>query len=209
GYNKNREIQFKNQDFKRIVSQFGDNLEYSSPMYRIWNSMVTYKKESANYRVEGVHGDYQNLENESLVAGRYINHRDNQRQAKIAIIGHKVKKDLFPDSSPIGKIVKISDVGFKVVGVYSDPGGDRQEARLFIPLSTAQNVFSAGNKIRNMAFTLPSQETFKQSLAASKNFIKRVKKQLKEEHHIAPNDDSAISFSNTIKSAKRVFFMIW
>ena len=44
----------------------------------------------------------------------------------------------------MGEYVDIGGIKFKVVGVYSDPGGEREEARIFIPLSTAQRVYNAG-----------------------------------------------------------------
>ncbi len=207
GLNKNRDIQFKNKDYRLISSKYDDVIEYKSSLYRIWSSMVTYKNQSNSYRVEGVYPDYQFLENESMVAGRYLNHHDLKYNAKVVVIGQKVKNDLFRKASPLQKNIKISGINFKVIGVYSDPGGDRQESRVFIPITTAQNVFNAGNKIRNMAFTLPQQEDFDKALAISNNFIEAVTAQLKEAHKVAPNDESAISISNSLEEAKRIYTM--
>src|SRR5699024_8309310 len=71
GLNKDRRIQFKNKDYDLIVQKYEDQLEYKSSLYRIWSSMVTYKEESGSYRVEGVFPNYQFLENETMVEGRY------------------------------------------------------------------------------------------------------------------------------------------
>src|SRR5699024_6487764 len=207
GMNPNRRIQFKNKDYNLIVQKYEDQLEYKSYLYRIWSSMASYKKESSNYRTEGVYPDYQFLENEGMVEGRFINNNDVKNYAKVAVIGRKVKTDLFGDTSPLGKMIQISEINFKVIGVFSDPGGDRQEARIFVPLPTSQRVFSAGDNIRNMSFTLPKQENFDKSLAASDEFTKRITKQLKKAHTIAPEDDAAISIRNSLKQAKRIYTM--
>lgn len=210
GLNKDRRIDLKNKDYNLIANKYKDNLEYKSSLYRIWSSMVSYKNESGNYRVEGVYPDYQFLENEDMADGRFLNQNDIKRHAKVAIIGNKVNNDLFSkDRTPLKKQIQISGINFEVVGVFSDPGGDRQESRVFIPITTAQQVFSAGNDIRNMSFTLPKQENFNDALAASDNFIAQITKQLKENHIVAPEDDSAISVSNSLKEAKRIYTMTW
>ncbi len=207
GYNKDRQIQFKNKDYNQIIKEFGDFIEYRSSLYRVWSSMITYKIKSGSYRIEGVLPDYQFLENESMVAGRFLNQHDISGHAKVVVIGNKVKKDLFGEDSAINKLIQISGINFKVIGVYSDPGGDRQEARVFIPIYTAQQVFNGGQDIRNMAFTLPKQENFSQALAISEAFTERLKSQLKKTHDVAPNDDSAINIRNSLKSAKRIYLM--
>lgn len=209
GLNKNRQIQFKNKDYNLITKKYEDVLAYRSSLYRIWSSSISYKKESGNYRIEGVNPDYQFLENEDMVAGRYLNHHDIENYAKVVVIGHKVKTDLFPETSALGKQLQISGINFQVIGVFSDPGGDRQEMRVFIPLSSAQRVFNAGEDIRNMSFTLPKQKNFDIAFAASNNFIEKIVAQLKKAHTISPDDESAISVINTLKEAKRVYKMTW
>lgn len=207
GLNKDRRIQFKNKDYDLIVQKYEDQLEYKSSLYRIWSSMVTYKEESGSYRVEGVFPNYQFLENESMVEGRYINQNDIQNYAKVAVLGHKAKKDLFGNETAINKNIELSGINFQVIGVFSDLGGDREEERVFLPITTAQRVFNGGDRIRNMAFTLPKQDNFDVALAASEDFTDRIEKQLKEAHIISPDDNAAISISNTLKEAQRVYFM--
>src|SRR5699024_2248562 len=40
GLNKDRSIQFKNKDYDIISKKYQDNLQYKSPLYRVWRSMV-------------------------------------------------------------------------------------------------------------------------------------------------------------------------
>ncbi len=207
GLNKDRRIQLKNRDYDLIVEKYKDQLEYKSSIYRVWSSMINYGKESGNYRVEGVSPDYQFLENQDMYDGRFINQNDVNNYAKVVVIGHKVEKDLFRDASAVGKLVEISGTNFQVIGVFSDDGGDREEERVFMPLTTSQRVFSAGDRIRNMAFTLPKRANFDQALAESEAFTERIEKQLKKDHTIAPEDNAALTISNSLKEAKRIYFM--
>lgn len=206
GLNPGRPIQLKNSDYNFAVKKHSDKLEYSSSLYRIWGGLVSYKDQAGSYRVEGVLPDYQFLENESMLAGRYINARDQQGFNKVAVIGEKVKTDLFKgDKNPIGERIQISGLNFKVIGVYDDPGGDREESRVFVPLSTAQRVFNGGNDIQTLSFTLPKLEDFDQAVAVSNHFVESLKGRLKEKYSIAPSDESALGISNSLESAKKFY----
>ena len=209
GLNPGRFIQMKNKDFEFITKKYSDKIENKSSLYRIWNGLATYGKESGSYRVEGVHPDYQFLENETLTAGRYLNQNDIDHNEKVVVLGHKVKRDLFKEEDAIGKQLQVSGVNFKVVGVYTDPGGEREEARIFLPITTSQKVFNGGNIIRNMAFTLQPKENFEEAVIESEQFSAEIQDYLKQVHTIAPNDMSAINVNNTLEQTKRFYDLIW
>ncbi|MBI6115446.1 ABC transporter permease [Salegentibacter maritimus] len=206
GLNPGRRIQMKNEDFNYASLKHQDDLEYKSSIFRIWNGIVNYRKESGSYRVEGVYPDYQFLENSGMVEGRFLNYKDYHNYEKVLVVGNKVRNDLFKDNKqPIGEYIQISGVNFKVIGVYTDPGGEREESRVFMPLSTAQRVFGGANNIANMAFTLEPEESFEKALAASSSFSADIENQLKETHTIAPDDESAVSINNSLENAKRFY----
>ncbi|HKL36720.1 MAG TPA: ABC transporter permease [Salegentibacter sp.] len=209
GLNPGRRIRMKNEDFNYATLKHQDDLEYRSSVFRIWNGVVNYGKESGSYRVEGVYPDYQFLENSGMIEGRFINYKDLDNFEKVVVLGNKVRNDLFKDSKdPIGEFVQISGINFKVIGVYTDPGGEREESRVFMPISTAQRVFGGANNIANMAFTLAPEDNFKDALAASNRFTADIENQLKESHTIAPDDESAVNVNNTLEDAKRFYDLI-
>ncbi|WP_127845882.1 ABC transporter permease [Psychroflexus aestuariivivens] len=205
GMNPGRRIQLKNDDYQFIDENFGENLEYQSSVYRIWGSLASYKNNSGNYRIEGVYPDNQFLENASIIQGRFINQNDLKNKEKHIAIGRKVRDDLFKDEDPVGKLVEISNLKFKVVGVYTDPGGEREETRLFLPITTAQSVFGGGNNISYLAFTLPKEDDYEVALKKSNAFVNEVSTNLKAKHTVAPNDDSAISINNSLENAKQFY----
>lgn len=205
GLNPGRNIRLKTSDFQTTAKRYENDLEYKSAVYRIWNGVVTYKKESGSYRVEGVLPDYQFLENSSMTKGRYLNYSDQENFEKVVVIGNRVSNDLFKEANPIGKYLEISGINFKVIGVFTDPGGEREENRVFVPLSTGQRVFNGQNYINNMAFTLEKEDNFEAALAASNKFSSELTQFLKEQHTIAPEDDRAININNSLENAKRFF----
>ena len=154
GLNPGRYVQFKNADFKKISKDYDEFIEYESSNYLIWRAMVNYGKESNNYRVWGSLADYQFIENSDIIEGRFINESDINNSGKVAIIGNQVKLDLFKSENPLGKYVSIYGINFKVIGVYSDPGGEDEESQIYIPLTTAQKSFNGADRIFNMSYTI-------------------------------------------------------
>ncbi len=206
GMNPGRMVRMKNEDYNFIAAKYADELEYKSSIFRLWSGLVNYGNESGSYRVEGVYPDYQFLENASMTAGRYVNYSDHQNYEKVVVLGNKVKEDLFKNEvDPIGEYVQISNINFKVIGVFTDPGGESAESRVFLPLSTAQRVFNGRNEIRNMSFTLQKEENFETALAASNKFTGEIETYLKEKHTIAPDDKSAIVVNNSLENIKRFY----
>lgn len=205
GMNPGRRIELDNRDYEMAVNKNFDNLELKSGVFSRWGQLTTYKKENGSYRVEGVRGDYQFLENETLVAGRYINQGDLNSFEKNAVIGHQVFLDLFKGEQAIGEYIDIGGIKYKVVGIYSDPGGEREETRIFIPLTTAQRVYNAGDKLRSMAFTLNQHDTYEEALAASQAFSAQLENDLKTRHTVSPLDERAINVNNSLENAKRFY----
>lgn len=208
GLNPGRRIQMDNLDYQLAESKNEDQLEYKSGVYSRWGQLTSYKAENGSYRVEGVLGDYQFLENATLTAGRFINQNDIDGYEKVAIIGHRVYLDLFKNKNAIGEYIEITGIKFKVVGMYTDPGGEREENRIFIPLSTSQRVYNAGDKLRSIAFTLEKQDKFEDALAASETFTAQLEADLKARHIISPTDERAIRINNSLERAKKFYDLI-
>ena len=75
-------------------------------------------------------------------SGRLFTREEEEGAAKVAVIGKIVAEKLFQDESPIGKIFRINDTPFKVVGVLKEKGsaggGQSQDDVVFVPILTAK-----------------------------------------------------------------------
>ncbi|WKW45893.1 ABC transporter permease [Myroides sp. JBRI-B21084] len=208
GLGVGRKIQLRNTDFDLTTTLFSDYIEHKSAVYSVWSGNIVYKKETGNYQVEGVHPDQQFIENASISQGRFINHNDILNYEKNVIIGKKVATDLFKKGeNPLGEKINISGMIYKVVGVYTDPAGEREESRVFIPITTAQKAYSAGDNIRSMAFTLKQGENLDKAVAESQEFSNKLSTFLKARHNIAPTDEGALVINNSLEQAKNIYIV--
>lgn len=208
GLNPGRRIQLKDEDFVSVSNAYDEYLEYRSATYSIWRGQINYKNETGNYRVQGVLPDYQFIENADIGEGRFLNLSDINEGKKVVVIGNQIKKELFKGENPIDKNISVFGILFKVVGVYFDPGGEREESNVFAPITTVQNAFNGGDNIRSMSFTVKMSDNLDEAVALSKNLSLAIENDLKLKHIIAPNDISAIRVENTLEQAKKIYSLI-
>jgi len=74
--------------------------------------------------------------------GRLFTPEEEKRAAKVAVLGLTAVENLFEDTEPLGKIIRIQSVPFTVIGVLQrkgqSPRGDDQDDIVYVPLKTAQ-----------------------------------------------------------------------
>ena len=205
GLNPGRQIQFRNSDYSQSVQKFEDKLDLRSASYNFWGATISYGKESGSYQFRGIDPDYGAVENVTIIQGRFINSKDLANNEKVAAIGVKIKTDLFKDKDALGKEISINNINFKVVGVFTDPGGEREEARAYLPRTTVQRAFGGGDKISYMSFTVKKTKDYDEALALSEKFTTDLKALLRSKNVVAPDDASGIDAYNSVKDAKQFY----
>lgn len=206
GMNPGRRIQLRNSDFEISKQKFEDQIDKKSSKFNVWNGNIVYGKETGNYDCQGVSPDHQAIEKVTITHGRFINFLDVKEGRKVAVLGQKLRQDLFKEKDPIGEQIAISNVKFEVVGVFTDPGGEREETRTYLPVSTIQQVFgSGGDKINDMSFTLHKKDSYEEALAESKKFTEGISQLLKGKNTIAPDDTGGIGINSSVENIKQFY----
>lgn len=208
GLNPGRYIQLKNEDFNAISDTYEDYTSQKSPSYHLWSALVSYKGESGTYRVQGVSPDYQAIENATIVNGRFLNESDLKESRKVGVIGQRLKLDLFKDEDPIGKQISIYGINVTVIGVFTDPGGERDEARVYMPINTAQIAFNGKDNLRSMWWTVKMSDNFDDAVELSQMLSQNIESDVKQRHTIAPDDNGAVRVENTLQEAKKIYSLI-
>ncbi len=207
GLNPGRRIQMKNDNFDHIEELYEDQLEYKSAIFRVpWGTTTNYKNESVSYGISGVYPNYQQIENQLMVSGRFIDQMDLDQRNKVVVISNKIKEELLKNvEDPLKEYLQISGINFRVVGVYSDIGGDREENNSFVPFTTAQGVFNGADRVNNLNYTLKPEKSFDEAVLASHIFTAEIKQYLQEVHQVSPEDNSAINVHSMLDEAKRYY----
>lgn len=98
-------------------------------------------------QVVGTESMYSAIRGLGMNEGRFIDENDVEKKSLNMVLGYTISQELFPEDSPIGKNVRLSIAGgriifnFRVVGVASERGagvGVDDDNAVFIPVSTLQ-----------------------------------------------------------------------
>ena len=151
GLKEDRRIKLNNEDFDFIVNEFPEISAISGEYTPGGTRTVKYKQKALSFNLQGIHPGAKTIENLIINEGRPLNEIDQKGARKVAIIGKTVREKLFPkDVNPIGEEIGIDGVTYKVVGSYTDNEGEWAMRRVYIPISTSQQVYSAFDKLNRM-----------------------------------------------------------
>jgi len=198
GYKSNRKIEFDNSDITDIEKGFPMFLEYVSPRISR-NNLVKYKSESNNYTTHGVAPSNQLAEKTVIMKGRYLNMKDIQEKTKNVVIGRLVEQDLFGSMNAIGKYIDMAGSAFKVIGVFQDEGGDREERFIYMPYTTRQLLEKNTDKINMIVVGFKPEIGYAGAMA----FESSLRKFLKQKKFINPKDESGFFVRNVADQLQR------
>lgn len=203
GHQVGRRIRFKNDDFEFLKEKYSDKIQMISPRLQR-SSKVVYKTEEDNYTMRGVYPKYDILESAEMTEGRFLNIRDLKEKSKVVVIGRMVEKDLFGQISAFGKQLNIGGIIYKVIGVFSDPGGDSDERYIYMPFTTMQQIYGNNDFIDDFGLTYDPKLSIDEAIA----FGNQMRRELKKKHEVDPNDQRGIRINNYASDNKEVSSMM-
>ncbi|MES2779790.1 MAG: ABC transporter permease [Bacteroidota bacterium] len=201
GLQPNREIRFTNADRELLGNNYADAQNLTSRV-NLWEvNDVVYGVKSGNFSVRGCEKGMIASEKITVIKGRFINDKDVEEGRKVCCAGKLLVAELFNKEDPRGKYVKINTIPFKVVGIFTDDGGENDMRRAYIPVSTAQRTFTGTNHVGQLVFTMKDMEQ-------SQEVEKSIRKLMAERHNFDPKDDKAIFIWNNLEEFQKVMGVI-
>jgi putative ABC transport system permease protein len=186
-----RHVQLTNDDRDEIKNRVA-GIDHISSRYGINGSLrVRYKNESQTFDLRSVHPDYQFVEKTIVTEGRFLNDFDVAQYRKVAVIGVRVKDAVFKKEPALDKILEINGVAFRVVGVYTDDGGQNEQERIYVPISTAQRAFGGANRVAAIMMT-----TGETPVAETEGMALEVKRRMASRHTFSSEDPRALDVEN-------------
>ncbi len=204
GLQSGRRIQLKNPDYEYLADKYESKIDLMTA--RIFkNFSISYNNKQDNYSVTAVHPDHQFLEKTIIDEGRYINQLDINASLKVIVLGRLVKADLFGEKPALGKRVNVGGISYKVIGVFSDEGGDNEERIAYIPVTTAQKLYGNNDYLNQIRIGYNEDLNLDEAIA----FGNLIERDMRSKLDIHPDDQSALSVRNMAEGRKGVdVFMI-
>jgi putative ABC transport system permease protein len=202
GFGVGRPMSLIEDDAKLIADQVAD-VDRISPEYMRYDTPARVGENILTPAISGVtpvYGDIRNIIAER--GGRFVNDVDMRDRKRVVILGTEVKKILFGETDPHGRLVFLGQVPFTVVGVMQKKTQNssynrRDQDRVFIPASTYASVFGE-QYLSNIVFTtrdpMRSEET-----------VSSVRMVLGRKYRFDPTDKDAVWIWNTAEFEKFIF----
>ncbi len=124
------------EDMEQILQEC-QNIRTVIPL-NAGNASLKHGKASTTGDFWGINNHFSEAFNWELALGRFINIGDLKKWRKTAVIGEKIKKDLFGKGPAIGREIKINGRRFEVVGVMAEKRmfDDDWGYRVLLPYTT-------------------------------------------------------------------------
>ncbi len=90
------------------------------------------------------------------------------------MIGRLVEQDLFDGKNSLGKYITENGRSWRIVGVFQDEGGDREERTLYVPYTTRQQITNT-DEIDQMIVVYDKNMSYKTSLFLESKIEKYLK----------------------------------
>jgi putative ABC transport system permease protein len=201
GLQPNREIKFTNADRAVIKQNYNDAHNLSSRL-NLWEiNEVAYGNKSGSFNVRACEKGMIYAEKINVIEGRFVNDKDVEEGRKVCSVGKTLVDELFGKEDPVDKYLKINTIPFKIVGVFTDAGGEQDMRRAYIPITTAQRTFTGNNQVQQLVFTMEDME---QSQVAEKS----IRNLMAERHHFDPKDENALFIWNNLVEYQRIMGVI-
>ena len=198
GFKDNRRIEFENSDLIDIKENFTFFLENITPRINR-REVLSYKGQSNIYNIRAVAPAHQYVEKTIIMKGRFINQKDIDERTKNITIGRLVAQDIFKKEDPIGKYIEMGESAFKVVGVFQDKSGDREERLVYLPYTTRQLMEKNNDKIDQIIVSFKQELGYVGALA----FEKQLGDFFKSKKVIDPTDKSGLYIRTTTERVRQ------
>lgn len=161
---------------------------------------IVYKDRDRDTNYTGTLPAIQDIRNSYPVEGRFFTGQEVKGMARVAVLGYKIREKLFDNEDPIGEIIKINRVNFKVIGVMEEKGAQGMEDpddQVYVPFTTAQKQLLGIDYINVIMIQAENEKVVDQT-------VEDIKTTLRERHHITdPSKDdftvtSQLEFTETL-----------
>ena len=162
-------------------------------------AQTVYGNKNWNTSISGTGARYPEVRNWDVEFGAYFDDNMVKSAAKVCILGADVKTNLFEDEDPVGKVIRIKKIPFKVLGVLKKRGesggfGSRDDM-IAIPYTTAMRRLQGIDYIQSVDVRAVSSSQMAEAQA-------QIEELLRVRHRIAPGAEDDFTVRNMSEIAE-------
>ena len=136
-------------------------------------------KSDPKYNILGIDENYLKVKEDKIIEGKAFNQADIVNNKYYALIGEDLKKELFPNTSPIGKQIIIKGNRFRVTGLLkakSSTFSGSRNSDIYIPINVARSLFSRPGINYNLDISVKDKKQYEAIISKAVSLMRSIRK---------------------------------
>lgn len=181
------------------IEEKARSVQYISPNVST-RAQVVYGNKNWNTSIQGVGAKYPEIRNWSVENGIFFDDYMVKSGQKVCVLGSEVSQNLFEGADPIGQIIRIKKIPFRVIGTLKTKGEAggwfSRDDMIAVPYTTAQRrLIGLTDRIQSIDVSAVSA----QKTAEAKQEIEEI---LRIQHKLAPGAEDDFNVRNMSEIAE-------
>jgi putative ABC transport system permease protein len=181
----------KPEDADAILAKC-DAVKYVSPSVQS-RAQVVFGNKNWNTSIQGASDKYPLIRNWELTAGQFFDEGQVKAAAKVCVLGSEVKKNLFEVDDPIGQVIRVNKIPFRVLGVLKSMGESggffNRDDMIVAPYTTVQKKLLGIDNIYSIDISA-------ESAGKTGEAQRQIEDLMRVRHKIAPGADDDFEVRN-------------
>ena len=183
------------------------DVEISAPVINRQDIRAVSAYNNTNGQTFGVTPDYNKVRFIPLAGGRWFTEADNLERRQVAVVGHEMRKSMFPGRPVLGETILLNGLRFTIIGYMDTVGKDESDNGTNIPylcLSIPCANFSAEGQ-REHADGAVSFINYNPKSRSARHYTRKRKcAAWARRHNFDPSNEDAFNEWDTVQNAEMV-----
>ena len=164
----------------------------ASPVVRQFQQVIV-GDQNWGTQIQGIAPEFQQIREWQVREGRFISQADVDTTAKVALIGETVAYNLFGTEDPMGAVIRVKKIPFRIVGILAAKGqssnGTDQDDIVMVPYTSMMKLVMGVTYIQQIIVAAVSADTTQEAST-------QITALLRQRHKIRPGTDDDFTIRN-------------
>jgi putative ABC transport system permease protein len=169
-YRNRRNIDY--DTYSKFARLLGDEAEVVCP--KVWDNstQAVFENQKTNPNLElcGTTGDFLAVNNFRMSDGRNLSAEDVEFSRSVCVIGQQIVQRLFPQGHAIGRIIRLNEKNYEVIGTLAEKGsnfGGNDDNFVLMPITKFFENYGSRERSLNIAVESKNQIVYQRTLGIS------------------------------------------
>ena len=185
-------VQTLTEDDAQVILEKCDAVQYVSPSVS-GRAQVVYGNKNWNTSIYGVGDKYPEIRNWEIEEGIFFDENQVRSGQKICVLGSEVNQNLFEGADPIGQVIRIQKIPFRVIGTLKAVGESggfwNRDDMILVPYTTAMRRLLGTTRISSIDVSAVSGSRTEEAM-------RQIEDVLRIQHKIAPGAEDDFNVRN-------------